>query len=250
MARLQAGEQEAWFEFWDVFGPLVERWVNKLGGRYFTPETVRDIGQETLARVAQEVRKFDPDRGARFSTWLYGVTRFIVLTELSHRNAQKRGSGVRPGSLQGMELDPAGEDGGSPPEDYERAALRAKVYRAIQLAARQADFLEFEAFRLQMAEGSSGREIAEALGVSEASISRYLKKFRGRLREQVQQVLEEYSFHAEEAAESMAAAGLDKRDDKLFDEAISHIYLAESDARQGHENLAQTARSVLPGARR
>jgi len=248
VARRQAGEQAAWFEFWDVFGPLVERWVNRIGGRYFTPETVRDIGQETLARVAQEVRKFDPDRGARFSTWLYGVTRFIVLTELTHRNAQKRGSGVRPGSLQGMEVDPRAETE-PPPEDYERATVRAQVYWAIQKAASDADFLEFEAFRLQIADARNGKQIAAALGVSEATVSRYLSRFRTRLRTSVRQVLEEYSFTDSEVDDSISRTGVGTGDDRLFDEAISHIYLTENEARQGHETLVQTARTALEGMR-
>ena len=32
-----------------------------------------------------------------------------------------------------------------------------------------------------------------------------------------------------------------------FDEAISHIYLAESAQRQGYETLGQTARAVVGG---
>jgi RNA polymerase sigma factor (sigma-70 family) len=245
VSRLQDGEGEAWFEFWEVFGPLVERWVERIGGRYFTPETVRDIGQETLARVSQEVRKFDPDRGARFSTWLYGVTRYIVMTELSYRNTQKRGAGVRPGSLDAMELDPAGGEACPPPEDYERAALRAKVYRAIRVAAGEAELLEFEAYRLRVAEDHTGKEIARALGVSEASVSRYLQRFRGRLRTAVMRTLQEYSFSDLEVEEALTRTGLQAHDDRLFDEAISHIYLSEEQARQGYGELGNTARAVV-----
>ncbi|NUQ36106.1 MAG: hypothetical protein HUU29_14325, partial [Planctomycetaceae bacterium] len=111
LVRLKAKDASAWYELWEVFGPSIERIVGSIANRYFSQETVKDVSQETLARVYKEIARFDQKRGVKFSTWLYAIAKNVVLTELSRRNTQKRNSGEKPASLDGMEgFDPESDD--------------------------------------------------------------------------------------------------------------------------------------------
>ena len=239
LRRLKRGDDAAWFELWEVFGPALERMVERFAHRCFTPETVRDVSQETLYRLAREIHRFDPERGTRFSTWLFQIARHVVAGEFAHRNAKKRGAGVRPGSL-----DPtlaAAEEAG-PPEEYERAVFRAKVYRAIRLAEQRMEFLPFEVYKARILRGMQGKEIATAMGISEASVSRYLKRVRNEVRGAIREVVAEYSFTPEEE-EEVGANRLD-RDDDLFDAALAEIYGKEEESRKGYDTISRAVQTM------
>ena len=62
----------------------------------------------TLLRLAKEIHRFDPERGTRFSTWLFQIAHHVVCGEFTYRNAKKRGEGVRPGALDPT-MEPAGQ---------------------------------------------------------------------------------------------------------------------------------------------
>ena len=69
--RLRAGEQTAWFELWDVFGPAIQSTIRRFGRQQFSLETVRDMTQETLGEVAKQIDKFDPGRGVDTRAQVY-----------------------------------------------------------------------------------------------------------------------------------------------------------------------------------
>jgi len=244
LKRLKGGDDAAWFELWEVFGPALERMVERFARRCFTPETVRDISQETLLRLAREIHRFDPDRGTRFSTWLFQIAKHVVCGEFTYRNAKKRGEGVRPGSI-----DPAAEPEGnvvSPGTEYERSVFRAKVYRAMRLAEQQLDFLPFEVYKARILRGMMSKDIAVAMGISEPTVSRYLKKVRRTVRETIALVVKEYSFTAEEEDE-VAGARLNT-DDELFDSSLADIYATEEQSRKGYDTISRAVQTL--GARR
>ncbi|CAG0934210.1 partial ECF RNA polymerase sigma factor SigW, partial [Planctomycetaceae bacterium] len=78
LGRLKKADSSAWYEMWEVFGPSIERLIGSIASRYFGQETIKDVSQETLARVYQEIGKFDPHRGVKFSTWLYAIAKHVV----------------------------------------------------------------------------------------------------------------------------------------------------------------------------
>ena len=75
LGRLKKADASAWYEMWEVFGPAIERLIGSIASRYFGQETIKDVSQETLARVYQEIAKFAPNRGVKFSTWLYAIAK-------------------------------------------------------------------------------------------------------------------------------------------------------------------------------
>ncbi len=225
ISRLRAREPEAWFELWEIFGPVLRAQFRRWGRGQIGAETVQDLSQETLAALSQAIDTHDPERGVRFSTWLLAIARYTLSDEFDRRNALKRGAGRKP-----VELDEAsgyGDGAPAPDDEYQALVFGAKVEAAIRAVERESEFLDFNIFRMRVLEGRSGVEVAESLGTSEASVSRRLAKVRGVLRERLGEVVGRFSFTEEELGE-LGRKGLDpnpkKSGDALFDEAVSEVY--------------------------
>jgi RNA polymerase sigma factor (sigma-70 family) len=220
VARLRDRDETAWFELWEVFGPVLRAQLHRWGKGAIGAETVRDLSQETLAALSDSIGRFDPNRGARFSTWLLAIARHTLGDEIDRRMALKRGAGKRPQSLdesfmgrsRTMDAD----------EAFERAVFQAKVLAAIRAAEKETEFVSFQVYQMRVFDGRSGRNVAEQLGVSEPTVSRHLARTRAVLRERLAEVVATYSFTDDEH-EELGLSGLG-HDDALFDEALSDIF--------------------------
>lgn len=218
--RLRDRDESAWFELWEVFGPVIRHQLHRWGRGSVGVETVRDLTQETLAALSGAIDRYDPARGARFSTWLLSIAKHVLGDELDRRNAQKRNSGRRPIALDESFM---GEWGGAKPDElYEQNVFQAKVYAAIRAAETDCDFLQFQVFRMRILDGIQGKDVAEQLGVSAPTVTRHLQRVRSMLRDQLATIVATYSFTADERSE-LDQAGL-VGDDGLFDEAIADIW--------------------------
>ena len=221
VARLRNRDDAAWFELWTVFGPVIRAQLTRWGRGAVGMATVEDLTQDTLTALSRSIDRFDPDRGARFSTWLLAIAKHVLGDELDRRNALKRGGGKRAASLDesfmGRSNDP------QPDAEYERLVFQAKVYAAIDAARQESEFLHFEVYRMRVFDGIPGKSVAERLGISEPTVSRHLQRVRALLRERLLEMITTYSFTEEERGEATSAGlGLD---DALFDEALCEIYL-------------------------
>lgn len=241
VARLRANDQAAWFDLWETFGPVLRAQLTKWGRGRIGVETVRDLSQETLAALSDSIDRFDPTRGARFSTWLLAIAKHVLGDELDRRNAQKRGGNRK----KAAELDESwmvaaatiGADA-----EYEAAVFRAKVEAAIRLVERECDFTDFSIYRMRVLDGMPGKEVAESLGISEPTVSRRLAKVRDSLRKRLHEVIATYSFTPEEIEEAERnGLGLNpsKADDTLFDEAIADIYAVQLELRRKDERVRE-----------
>ncbi len=225
IARLRSREPAAWFELWETFGPILRAQLSRWGRGRIGQETVADLSQETLAALSHAIDRHDPSRGARFSTWLLAIAKHTLGDEMDRRMAQKRGEGRR---ALGLEAAGGCHDGGPGPDGaYEDAVFQAKVAAALRCAERDSGFADFDVFRRRILEGQSGRLVSEALGISEATVSRRLSGVRERLRSRLHEVFSKYSF-TEEEWEELVRNGLElspnKADEATFDEAIAEIY--------------------------
>ncbi len=233
VARLKRNDEAAWFELWETFGPVIRAQLAKWGRGRIGVETVRDLSQETLAALSDSIDRYDPSRGARFSTWLLAIAKHVLGDEMDRRNAQKRGSGKK-----GPEFDEAwmtrsaaaGVD-----EAYEAAVFRAKVEAAIRLVEKQSEFMDFSIYRMRVLDGTPGRDVAASLGISEPTVSRRLAKVRDLLRARLAETIATYSFTQDEVEEAVRN-GLElnptKADDAFFDESIAEIYHRQMDLRK------------------
>ena len=80
--RLRDRDETAWFELWEIFGPVLRAQLAKWGRGRIGVETVRDLTQETLAALSHSIDRYDPSRGARFSTWLLAIAKHVLGDEL------------------------------------------------------------------------------------------------------------------------------------------------------------------------
>jgi RNA polymerase sigma factor (sigma-70 family) len=237
VGRLRCNDQAAWYELWETFGPVVRAQLTKWGKGRIGSQTVADLSQETLAALSESIERFDPTRGARFSTWLLAIAKHVLGDELDRRNAQKRG-----GNKRATELDESWMAASNCPgvdAQYEAAIFRSKVEAAIRLVGKEADFTDFSIYSMRVLEGKSGKVVAEAVGVSEPTVSRRLARVRDALRARLEEVIATYSFTEEERQEA-ARNGLltppkqerAAADDVMFDEAIGEIYLRQMELRR------------------
>jgi len=222
--RLRDRDEAAWFELWEVFGPVLRAQLSKWGKGRIGVETVRDLTQETLAALSDSIDRYDPSRGARFSTWLLSIAKHALGDEIDRRMAQKRGGGKRPAELDERYMTHSAVVEAD--AQYEAKVFHAKVYAAIRKVEGDCEFITFQVYRMRVFDGMSGKDVAEQLGVSEPTVSRYLQKVRDQMRSKLGETIATYSFTAEELAEA-ERAGLGS-DDQLFDEAISEIYHRQS----------------------
>ncbi len=237
--RLRANDQAAWYDLWETFGPVLRAQLTKWGKGRIGPETVRDLSQETLAALSDSIDRYQPEKGARFSTWLLAIAKHVLGDEMDRRFAQKRGGNKRPGQLDEtwMVARDARVDA-----EYEAAMFRAKVEAAIRLVEKQCDFVDFSIFRMRVLDGMGGRQVAEATGVSEPTVSRRLARVRDALRVRLREVVAIYSFSDDEQTEPernglrlLPSNRPDDRpsaqDDAMFDEAIGDIMRRQAELR-------------------
>jgi len=247
--RLRDNDQGAWFELWETFGPVIRAQLTKWGKGRVGAETVRDLSQETLAALSGSIERYDPSKGARFSTWLLAIARHVLGDEIDRRSALKRGGGRRAGEFDERWM--SGEALPTPDQAYETAVFHAKVEAAIRMVERETEFLDFSIFRMRILDGMSGKAVAESLGTSEPTVSRKLAKVRSNLREKLREVISTYSFTPEELAEPERnglvlapngsggdGARAPATDDALFDEAVCEIYHRQAALRREDQAAA------------
>ncbi|MDP6541735.1 MAG: sigma-70 family RNA polymerase sigma factor [Phycisphaerales bacterium] len=218
--RLRDRDEAAWFELWQDFGPAIRFQLSKWGHGRIGFETVQDLTQDTLAALSTCIERYDPNRGARFSTWLLSIAKHVLGDEIDRRNAQKRGSGIKPLSLDeridsshaAMEVD----------EIFEQRMFAAKICSAIRRTESEIDFLQFQVWRMRTLENLSGKEVSLELGISEPTVSRHMARVREHLRRNITESVMQYSFTLEEEKE-IETAGLSGSDSD-FDDAVSDLY--------------------------
>lgn len=233
VSRLRARDSAAWFELWETFGPVLRAQLTKWGKGRIGVETVRDLSQETMAALSDSIDRYDPSRGARFSTWLLAIAKHTLGDEMDRRMALKRGAGKRSSALDEDWMGVAG--GRSPDGEYEAAVFRAKVHAAIRIVEKESDFTDFSIYRMRVFDGKSGKDVASSLGTSEPTVSRRLAKIRDALRVRLAEVMHTYSFTDEEISEA-ERNGLplapNNADDQAFDDAVADVYHKEVEMRR------------------
>jgi RNA polymerase sigma-70 factor (ECF subfamily) len=89
------------------------------------PEQVReDLAQETFLRAYRNIDRFDPDKGAGFSTWLVTIARNLALNERAKAALRKEQSG-------GLRDEEHGRIEKGPQEILEQRRLKSRVREAI-----------------------------------------------------------------------------------------------------------------------
>ncbi len=86
-----AGDQQAWTEFLEIYQPLILRLARQKG---LQDADAREVTQEALIAVAGAISRWevDPERGS-FRGWLATIARNLVVNFLIRQSRHPRGSG-------------------------------------------------------------------------------------------------------------------------------------------------------------
>lgn len=87
IARMSdAGDDDAWSEFVQVYQPLVHRFIQRHGLQY---ADAVEVTQEVLSRVARSIKTWDPHhQHGTFRGWLYRITRNQTIDFLRKRRGE------------------------------------------------------------------------------------------------------------------------------------------------------------------
>jgi RNA polymerase sigma-70 factor (ECF subfamily) len=169
VARLQAGEQDAYRELVDIYRDRILTVVARVAGGTADAE---DLAQETFIKAFGAIHRFAGQ--SALYTWLYRIGVNTARDWLAHR--RRRPAVSLDAMPQGSVDPPSGEDG--PLESLRRSELRALVRATMEKLP--------EPFRttliLREMEGHTYEEVASILAVSIGTVESRLFRARSKLR--------------------------------------------------------------------
>jgi RNA polymerase sigma-70 factor (ECF subfamily) len=179
MMRVAEGDMDAFQSLIEAHQARVVGTVAKMLGDDVDSE---DIAQQVFIRVWKSAGRYQPT--AKFTTWLFKITRNLVFNELRRRKRHP----VTPLQLEEEEhfFQPADGDAMSP----DASLLDAELNDAIQLAIDALPETQRMAIVLRRYEEMPYDEIGEVLGLSVPAVKSVLFRARAELRERLRKYLE------------------------------------------------------------
>lgn len=166
--------------------PLFNFALRQLGA----PQQAEDVVQEAFVRVVQKAGEFKHE--ARFTTWVYTITRNLCIDQLRKRALRRHASLDAPRSSDEGEGPTLGEQTEDSRASVEREAtgneLRDRIAKAVETLPDD----QREVFLMREMSNLPFKEIAEIVGVPENTVKSRMRYALERL----QQALGEYEEHA------------------------------------------------------
>ena len=180
LKRLRSpNDDRAWERFVELYTPLMDFWVRKIG---VPTSDAPDLVQSVFATLVKELPKFQYDRGKSFRGWLRTVT-LNTARDYFRRNATRpQQTSERLAETAAIACDV---------EFVEEAEYRAHLVGcALKLMRSEFQDTHWQACWQHVVEGRSAEEVATELGVTTNVV--YLAKSRilRRLREELAGMLE------------------------------------------------------------
>lgn len=188
MMRVRTGDRHAFGELVECHQQRVVGTVTRMLGE--NSADAEDIGQQVFLRVWKSAARYEPT--AKFTTWLYTITRNLVFNELrrrKHRPVTSLDAEAWDGVFTGGS-DPAAhlEDPQAPAPDA--TLLHAELQQAVSAAIAHLPENQRLAVVLRRYEELSYEEIAGVLGLSVPAVKSLLFRARVVLRERLASYLE------------------------------------------------------------
>ena len=152
-------------------------------------QVAEDIVQEAFVRVVQNARNFKPD--ARFTTWVYTITRNLCIDQARKRAVRKH---LSLDESKGEEKNGAtlGEQTADPRANVERNASATELQKRIVRAVDMLPDDQREVFLLREGSSLPFKEIADITGTPENTVKSRMRYALERL----QQALSEFEDYA------------------------------------------------------
>jgi len=159
-------------------------------------EDSEDVAQEVFVRICQKsfLKKADQIRG-KFRTILMTITKRVIVSLRRHETADKRDR-RRQIPLEGLDLP--GESPADP--EFDRLWVKNLVTQALERLEHDP---AVQALHLHL-KGLSYQQIAQKLGKKVWDVNNFIFRARERLRQEIEQLIGEYSSR-EDVAEEIAA---------------------------------------------
>jgi RNA polymerase sigma-70 factor, ECF subfamily len=172
MARIREGDMEA-------FRLLVEmhqaRVIGTIGKMLGSDAESEDLAQQVFIRIWKSAPRYRPT--AKFTTWLFRITRNLVFNEIRRKRHFADQSEVIPEAVERAEREP------------DRVLLEGELQHAIQEAINQLPESQRMAIILRRYEEMSYEDIAKVMGTGVPAVKSILFRARAELRERLQKYL-------------------------------------------------------------
>jgi RNA polymerase sigma-70 factor (ECF subfamily) len=181
MELVKQGDTEAFRELVEAHQYRVVATVAKMLGNEADAE---DIAQQAFVRVWKSAPRYEPT--ARFTTWLFKITRNLVLNEIRRRNRHRAESLDATDDEDRAPLQAADPTVKAP----DASMLNDEMQAAIQGAIDKLPETQRMAVILRRYDEFSYEEIAEILGLTVPAVKSVLFRARTDLREKLRQYLQ------------------------------------------------------------
>jgi len=179
LARLRAGEEDAWDRLLHLYGPLARTWCRSQGVQGADAD---DVTQEVFQAVVIGLADFQKERpGDTFRGWLRGITRHKLLDWFRRRSKQPQAQG---GTSAGQQMAEVPQPEVTLPE--ETPEQLAELYeRALQLVQNEFETSTWRAFWRTAVDGQRPADIAGELGMSAAAVRMAKSRVLNRLKREI-----------------------------------------------------------------
>ncbi len=189
MMRVRAGDRQAFGELVECHQQRVVGTVARMLGS--DAADAEDIGQQVFLRVWKSAARYEPS--AKFTTWLYTITRNLVFNEMRRRKNRPvvslEAETSRDAHGRGRDdTDARFEDGAAVSPDAH--LLQAELQGAINAAIAELPETQRLALVLRRYEDLSYEEIAEVLTLTVPAVKSLLFRARALLREKLARYLD------------------------------------------------------------
>ena len=173
MKRIAAGDMEAFRLLVEAHQTRVIGTISKMLGSEAEAE---DLAQQVFIRVWKSAGRYQPT--AKFTTWLFRITRNLVFNELRRRRHFVEAKEDLPEPAERSEKEP------------DQVLLEGELQAAIQDAINQLPEAQRLAIVLRRYENLAYEEIAQVMGTTVPAVKSILFRARTELRERLAKYLE------------------------------------------------------------
>ena len=173
MARIRDGDMEAFRLLVEAHQSRVINTISKLLG---SDAEAEDLAQQVFIRVWRSAGRYQPT--AKFTTWLFRITRNLVFNELRRRKHFADQGEDSPEPVERAEREP------------DRVLLEDELQKAIQTSIQELPEAQRMAIVLRRYEEMPYEEIARVMGTTVPAVKSILFRARTELRERLAKYLE------------------------------------------------------------
>jgi RNA polymerase sigma-70 factor (ECF subfamily) len=177
------GDERAWCEFTEIYGPLVYQLAKRRG---LQEADAQDLVQDVFRTVARAIERYDPDpeRGS-FRGWLSRIAGNLIINLLIAQKRHPRGTGeTNLLRLMEQQPDPCREESVLFEQEH-RLSLLAWAAERVRPAFSD---VAWQAFWQTGVEGKPTKVVAQTLGMSLGTVYQYKSRVVARIRREIEQV--------------------------------------------------------------